>query len=97
MTITLPEELRADAERQAREAGFATVSEYVADLIARDHVEVSEAGSRPSAVTFQTREELERLLDAGATGGWKTADGSFWAERQRVLFDRLATRPAADS
>ena len=33
MTITLPDELKDALERKAREAGFATVAEFVTDLI----------------------------------------------------------------
>ena len=39
MTITLPDDVREQAERQAKAAGFASVEEYVADLVREDELE----------------------------------------------------------
>jgi Arc/MetJ-type ribon-helix-helix transcriptional regulator len=86
MTITLPDELREPLERDAAAGGFGSVDEYVASLVARS---VDPFADREPA--FRTRDELQKLLDAGvASGPPVPGDAAFWAERRRVLADKLA-------
>lgn len=85
MTITLPDELRETLERDAAAGGFGSVDEYVASLVT-ESLEPIPAGEP----AFRTREELQRLLDAGmASGVAGTMDAAFWAERRRKLAERL--------
>lgn len=95
MIVTLPDDIQDAATRRARDSGFATVGEYVADLIRRDQADEDAARDQLTPTTFQTREELERLLDAATGDGWRTADDAFWAERRRVLMERLAAKKGA--
>ncbi len=89
MTITLPDDVRIEAAARAKELGFATVEEYVIDLVRGDELGVDvppSGGYQP-----KNREALERLLDEGmASGNPIVVDGAFWAERRRVLSERLA-------
>lgn len=96
MTITLPEDVRADAEARAKAGGYPSVAAYVADLILADRPDDVVADHGPSALTPRSPEELGRMLDAGvASGGWVEADAAFWAERRRVLRERMAAKQAA--
>lgn len=63
MTVTLPDELRLDAERQARDAGFATIDEYVAFLVAADRDESTELPDPDGGV--RTAEQVRAAIDAG--------------------------------
>ncbi len=62
MTITLPDDVRAQAERQAKAAGFASVGEYLADLV-RDDVEGDELPEPMESIRT-----AEQLRDAIAVG-----------------------------
>ena len=89
MTITLPDDVRERAERQAKAAGFATVGEYVADLVRED----VEAGPPPAdTLSGYTYEELGHLLDAAKDGPWLPMDEAFWEERHRKLAEFVAKR-----
>lgn len=86
MTITLPDELRGPLERDAAAGGFESVDEYVASLVTES---IDPFANREPA--FRTRDELQKLLDAGmASGPPVPGDTAFWAERRRVLADKLA-------
>ena len=85
MTVTLPDEMRAALERKAA-AGFASVDEYVADVLADDH-----DFPDPGAPHFRTRAELEKLLDEGmASGPPVPADDAFWARLDTRIRERAA-------
>jgi hypothetical protein len=84
MTITLPDEMREVLERNAKAAGFATVADYVADLIQSDEVRVPEPppGAR---YAVNTREELEaKLLEGMDRSGDVVAGPDFWECRSRA-------------
>lgn len=86
MAITLPDDVMQQAERQARAAGFATVGEYLADLVREDAGEDAPCDQYAG----RTREELERLLDEAKDGPWLPLDEAFW-ER---LDERIRARAA---
>ena len=88
MTLTLPDDVRAQAERQAKAAGFASVGEYVADLVRED----VQAGPPPDQYAGRTREELERLLNEGMAGVPVPGDEQFWEERRRKMIEYAAKR-----
>ncbi|QEL13234.1 ribbon-helix-helix domain-containing protein [Limnoglobus roseus] len=91
MTITLPDDVRIEAEAKARELGFATVEEYVIDLVRSDEpgLDVPPSGGYQP----KNRAALERLLDEGmASGEPIVVDEAFWEERRRVLAERLAQK-----
>jgi Arc/MetJ-type ribon-helix-helix transcriptional regulator len=78
MTITLPDDVRAQAEERAKAGGFASVDEYVADLVRED---VTEYPDEPSPGRgFDTREELGRLLDETLGSPVLRMDEQFWQE-----------------
>lgn len=87
MTITLPDDMREQAERQARAAGFATVEEYMADLVREDGEQYPDTGPTPGR-SFSTREELERLLDETIGQPVRTMDEAFW----KRLDERIAAK-----
>ncbi len=77
MTITLPADVGERAERQAKAAGFASVEEYLADLVREDDAEYPDVPPS-SGPTFSTREELEKLLDETRGQPVLRMDESFW-------------------
>jgi Arc/MetJ-type ribon-helix-helix transcriptional regulator len=82
MTITLPDEVRAQAERQAKAGGFASVADYLADLVREDGDVVERDGPN----TAHTREDVERLLNEALGDKVLVADEAFWERhRQRLL------------
>lgn len=94
MTITLPDELREELERKVRAAGFATVEEYVAELVQADEVPTPVPEPPPGArYSVGTREELEaKLLEGINRASDVIAGPDFWEDRRRVLNDRMAQR-----
>jgi hypothetical protein len=95
MTITLPDEMREELERKAKAAGFASVAEYVADLVLADETPVAVPEPPPGArYSVQTREELEaKLLEGMNRDGDVTADADFWKRRRQALDARAANGP----
>jgi hypothetical protein len=92
VTITLPDELRDALERKAREAGFATVAEFVTDL-----VEEAVNDSAPAELCPKDRTELEAMLDAGMNSGPPVrVTSEFWEQRRKALEERMA-RPAGEA
>ncbi len=90
MTITLADDVRAQAERQATAAGFASVAEYLADLVREDGEEFPE--TPPGRGSFRTREELEALLNETIGSECKTMDEAFWERVDERIRTRAAER-----
>ena len=88
MTITLPDEVRAQAEREAKAAGFATVDECVADQVRED----VETGPLTDQYAGRTREESEALLNETLDTEPKTMNETFWVERRRKMLEYTAKR-----
>ncbi len=84
MTITLPADVGERAQRQAKAAGFASVEEYVADLVRDDT-------PPPDPLPFD-RERLGKLLDETLGDGRVLADDAFWAEEERKLTEYATER-----
>lgn len=73
--MTLPDELHAKAEANAKKFGFDSVDEYVADLVKGDE---SDWNPKP-VVTGYSREELQRLIQEGIdSGGSIEVNEEFW-------------------
>lgn len=95
MTITLPDEIAGRVEALAKRQGFASATEYLLSLVEEAELEAAARADAtgPSALTPRSREELEQMLDEGmASGDPVEADAAFWAERQRVLLEKLARK-----
>ncbi len=76
MTITIPDELHAKAESKAKKYGFASVEDYLSDLVEFD--DGSDWPSEP-IVTGYSHEELGRLLQEGIdSGGAIEVNEEFW-------------------
>lgn len=91
MTITLLDDVRAQAERQAKAAGFATVDEYVADLVredAEEHLLVDQYAGR-------THEEFEALINETVGCEWKVMDEAFWKRLDERIEAKAAERGIA--
>jgi Arc/MetJ-type ribon-helix-helix transcriptional regulator len=88
MTITLPDDVRAQAERQAAAAGFASVADYLADLVRED----GETEQPVDQYAGRTREQLEALLNETLGCEWKVMDEAFWQERRRKMLEYAAKR-----
>ena len=92
MTITLPDEMRDELERKAKAWGFATVDEYLVQLV-HTH-EPPLAVPEPSAdarYAVRTREELKaKLLEGMDTTGDVTAGPDFWERRRQAAEARFA-------
>jgi hypothetical protein len=61
-TINIPDELRAQAQARASESGYASVDEYVVDLLRRDAEFRSVA---PEHLSVQSHEQLVSLVREG--------------------------------
>jgi hypothetical protein len=83
MTITLPDEWRDELERKAKASGFATIDEYIAELV---HPDSPPATPSPEDLGFGSEAELElKLLTSLDSGPSVEATPEFWASvRQRV-------------
>jgi hypothetical protein len=95
MTITLPDELKDELERKATAAGFGSVLDYFLHLAAHDQLPKDDAAANdgPPHLTPRNRAELAAMLEAGANSGPTIPDSpEFWAERRRVLAERMARR-----
>jgi len=88
MTITLPDNVRAQAERLAHAAGFASVGENWADLVRK----VGEMGTPPDQYAGRTREEFEALLKETLGTEPKTMDEAFWVVGRRKMLEYTAKR-----
>jgi Arc/MetJ-type ribon-helix-helix transcriptional regulator len=62
MTITLPDDVREQAERQAKAAGFASVSDYLADLVRED--DEQDEPNEPAG-GIRTAEQLREAVRVG--------------------------------
>lgn len=81
MTITLPDDVRAQAERQAKEAGFATVADYLADLVREDS---RDADRPPPTAGISTAEELRAAITVGLTSPPVASVDEMFARLRRV-------------
>jgi Arc/MetJ-type ribon-helix-helix transcriptional regulator len=107
MTITLPDELKAELEQGAKAEGFASVDEYVLIMYlrARHVYEPNGAGplddfefgladdtDSPERVA-KRRERLNQLLQEGLDSGPPIpVTPEFWKEMRRRLEERVATK-----
>lgn len=94
MTITLPDGMGKRVEALARRHGFSSPTDYLVRLVENAEADadfVDPAG--PPELTPRNRAELERMLDEGmASGDIVEADDAFWAERRRVLLEKIARK-----
>jgi Arc/MetJ-type ribon-helix-helix transcriptional regulator len=89
MTITLPDEMRDQLERDARAGGFATVDEYVADVLRADRADDGgDAGAAPipNELRVTSRANLEaKILEGLNSGPLVEATPELWESlRQRA-------------
>lgn len=82
--IQLADRLFTEAQRRATAAGFATVDEYVADVVSHDLVEDTD-GETPNLDHLFTP---QRLADIDAAAAEIAAGNSYTAEQVREHFDR---------
>lgn len=76
LNVSLPKSLKEHVERQVREGGYSTPSEYVRELLREDRKQ--KAG-----------QELEALLLEGLQSGEPvTADSAYWEKKRRKLAQR---------
>jgi hypothetical protein len=107
MTITLPDEMRAELEQEAKAAGFATVDEYVLVMYLRaKHIYgargeefmgdfdlgLAEDTDSPERVAAR-RERLDQLIQEGLDSGPAIpVTPEFWDDMRRRLEERLAAK-----
>jgi antitoxin ParD1/3/4 len=79
MTITLPESMRNWIETQVALSGCANANEFVESILRAEQTRM--------------RQEIDNRLLAGlASGDPIEVNEAFWAERDRVITERLAKR-----
>jgi hypothetical protein len=81
MTITLPDDVRAQAERQATAAGFATVADYLADLVRED---AEDADWSPPPTCISTAEELRAAVAVGLASPPVASVDEMFAKLRRI-------------
>ncbi len=74
VTVEIPESMRDSIQGRVAEGGFASISEYVSDLIRAD-------------LEQKDQERLEDMLEEGLDSGESiVVDDAFWeAHRQRLI------------
>ena len=84
MTVSLPEPMKEWVEAQIRSGDYASVSDYVRDLVRRD---------RARRGGEMTLEELRRLVaDSKASGAGERSLDELFAEAERVAKARGTVR-----
>lgn len=92
MTITLPDDLKADLERRAAGHGL-TVDEYVQFLV---ETEIEADGPTPRDLGYKSQEALEAHIQMSIDSGPPViADDQFWAGLRREVAERAAARRQA--
>lgn len=103
MTITLPDELRDRVSALAKARGFATPEACLLDMVLQnlaDDANPNESYSDAvvSRLTPKNRDELEAMLDEGMNSeGCVNGDSAFWAERRRVLLEKMSRKTGTTS
>lgn len=82
MTITLPDDVMQQAERQAKAAGFATVGEYLADLVREDIGDDDPPQPIPGAIT--TAEQLREAIGVGLASPPIASVDEMFAKLRRI-------------
>ena len=76
LNVSLPKSLKQHVERQVREGGYSTPSEYVRALLREDRKQKAE-------------QQLEALLLEGLHSGEPiNADPAYWKDKRRKLAER---------
>jgi plasmid stability protein len=90
LMIEMPDDLDSKLRIRAIECGFPTAEEYVRALIAADSDRSFEIPG-PAHLTFNSKPELDRLLqegiDSGDSGEITAAE---WTEKRQRLIDRYS-------
>jgi hypothetical protein len=95
MTITLPDPVGRRIEAIAKQNGFASAAEFLISLVEEAELGADTLADRegPPELTPKSREDLDRMLDAGMNSGPPIrVTPEFWEERKRVLAERMAKR-----
>lgn len=101
MTITLPDEMRAELEQRAKLGGFPSVEVYVAHVLlwsepnAIEDDEDVELPPPPADADYvvNSREELERKLLEGLNSGPAIpVTPEFWADLRKRVSERVAAK-----
>ena len=79
LTLQVSDELKAMAEARASEAGFKDLGEFVAQLI------MDEAAGAPDRLTINSEDELNKLLQARATGPFVEMDAADFQQIREKL------------
>jgi hypothetical protein len=109
MTITLPDEMRTELEREAKAAGLANVDEYVLmmylrakhmhgprgeELMGDFDLSLADGTDTPERIA-KRRERLNQLIQEGLDSGPSIpVTPEFWAEMRRRLEERMAAKGA---
>jgi antitoxin ParD1/3/4 len=93
LSIELPDDLKAQAETRAVEAGYSSVEAYVQNLLRAD-LETGASGA-PARQTYHDEQQLESLLRAGVdSGSARELHDVDWNRKRAALMDR-GNRPAS--
>jgi hypothetical protein len=80
MAITLPDDVMQQAERQAKAAGFATVDEYLADLVREDE----EPDWPLPSPAIRTAEQLREAIALGLASPPIASVDEMFAKLRRI-------------
>lgn len=105
MTVRLPDDMLDDLEQKARAAGLSSVSAYLIYLVITAEAERFEREGEdadgevfdhlpgPPELVICGPDDLAAKLDVGSNSGPPVlVTPEFWAERRRVLAERIAAR-----
>ncbi len=85
MTLEVPDALKALAESRAAEAGFADVSQFLAQLI------LGEAACAPAALSVDSDAAIGTLLASRINGPFVAMDAADFAQMRKKFEQRLAS------
>ena len=97
MTITLPDELRDDLTRRAKDSGFDSVDSYILSLVLAAEPDAEDLTGMPvpAELTFRTAEELhQKLLEGVNSGPGTRVTPEFWEALRRRGREAAARRAA---
>ncbi|MFO0825860.1 MAG: ribbon-helix-helix domain-containing protein [Gemmataceae bacterium] len=91
MTITLPDEWREELERKAKASGFATIDEYIAELVGAEAPSVA-VPDPPAWARYSVNTQAEltaKLLEGTDTSGDVVTGPGFWERRREAAEARF--------
>jgi hypothetical protein len=90
INLNLPDDLKAQVERRATEAGYASIGAYIEDLLRADSHDIDYGA--PPHLTVTSSADLESKLLEGLNSPTREMTDADWEEKRRRLIERHSRR-----